>query len=98
MPVSGLVVSLSNDVEARAQALAAIEQESRLECGVIESNRMAVVVDSHSADEDKELWAWLQGLDGVVFVDLIMVGFEEDPSSQDGAAGRQETRLETSNE
>ena len=95
MPVSGLVVSLSNDDESRSQAIAAINQEPRNEVGVIEANRMAVVIDSPSAAEDKELWAWLNGLAGVVFVDLVMVGFEEDAASREPAVNEQQTRWES---
>ena len=82
MPVSGLVVSLSDRDDARENAIAAIRQESRIEIGAIHSRRMAVVMDTDSSDEDKELWNWLSTLPGVVFVDVVMVGFEDEVGRQ----------------
>lgn len=76
MPVSGLVVSLVEASELRQEAIGEIRQESRIEIGVIQSQRMSVVIDTTSSDEDKELWHWLTNLPGVVFVDVVMVGFE----------------------
>jgi nitrate reductase NapAB chaperone NapD len=77
MPVSGLVVSLSPQSELRAAAIASLGREPRIEIGVVESGKMAIVVDTESADEDKQLWNWLHTIPGVVFVDVVMVGFEE---------------------
>ena len=78
MPVSGLVVSLANEPNLRETAIDAIRQESQIEIGVINSLRMAVVVDTPSSEEDKEIWTWLNALPGVTFVDVAMVGFEDD--------------------
>ena len=78
MPVSGLVVSLANEPNLRETAIDAIRQESQIEIGVINSLRMAVVVDTPSSEEDKEIWNWLNALPGVTFVDVAMVGFEDD--------------------
>ena len=81
MPVSGLVVSLAESPELRQLAIDAIDQESRIDIGVIESQRMSIAVDTHSSEEDKELWQWLTNLPGVDFVDVVMVGFEDGESS-----------------
>ncbi|NND95798.1 MAG: hypothetical protein HKN47_00545 [Pirellulaceae bacterium] len=82
MPVSGLVVTLSSEKDARNNAISAIRQEPRIEVGVIHSHRMAVVLDTQSEHEDKELWAWLNGLAGVDFVDVALVGFEDDVATE----------------
>lgn len=81
MPVSGLVVSLTDDPQLREDAISSIREESRIEVGVIESGRMAIVLDTASSDEDKQLWHWLSSLPGVVFVDVAMVGFETQSNS-----------------
>ena len=59
MPVSGLVVSLAENSDLRQQAIDEINQESRIEVGVIESQRMSIVMDTTSSEEDKRLWNWL---------------------------------------
>lgn len=78
MPVSGLVVSLVSDPQLRKEAIASIRSEPRIEIGVIEGRRMAIVLDTESTDADKQLWCWLSSLPGVVFVDVALVGFDED--------------------
>ncbi len=78
MPVSGLVVSLSDQHALREATIDTILQESRIGVGVIQSQRMAVVVDTPTREEDKEIWNWLNALPGVTFVDVALVGFEDD--------------------
>ena len=77
MPVSGLVVTLADQSGVRENAINAIRNEPRIEIGVTQSGRMAIVVDTASDEEDKQLWQWLNRLPGVAFVDVVMVGFEE---------------------
>ena len=77
MPVSGLVVSLSNQPDLRQNAWESMRADPRIEVGLIEAQRVAIVVDTASNEEDKTIWNWLQQLPGVVFVDIVMVGFEE---------------------
>ena len=83
MPVSGLVVSLAEEQQLREHAMDASRREPRIEVGAIESGRMAIVIDTTSTEEDKQLWNWLSSLPGVVFVDVALVGYE-DQSAGDG--------------
>ncbi|MGB7345549.1 MAG: hypothetical protein WBD20_15150 [Pirellulaceae bacterium] len=76
MPISGLIVSLAEQDTLRDDAIEAIRLEPRIDIGVIDSQRMSIVVDTKSIDEDKQVWNWLQELPGVVFVDVAMVGFD----------------------
>jgi hypothetical protein len=77
MPVSGLVVSLSDEPQRRAEALAVIGREARITMGVLEANRLAIVLDTASSEEDRQLWDWLGSLLGVSFVEVAFVGFEQ---------------------
>lgn len=83
MPISGLVVTLSDNDTERADALAALRRDRRIELGITEPEqqhamRIPIVVDTRSNDEDKQVWQWLNDLAGVVFVDVALVGFESD--------------------
>jgi hypothetical protein len=81
MPISGLVVSLVSDPQLREEAIGKIRAEPRIEVGAIHANRMAIVLDTPTIEDDKRLWNWLSSLPGVVFVDLAMVAFDSsDPS------------------
>jgi hypothetical protein len=81
VPVSGLVVSLSDEPQPLAAALAAIGREKRITMGVFEANRLAIVLDTASSDEDRQLWEWLGSLPGVSFIEVAFVGFERPDES-----------------
>ena len=76
MPVSGLVISLSEEPDLQAEALAAIGYRSEITMGVLEANQLAVVLDTPSSHQDKLLWQWLNSLPGVSLVEVAFVGFE----------------------
>ncbi|MCA9148529.1 MAG: hypothetical protein KDA92_04500 [Planctomycetales bacterium] len=86
MPVSGWVVTLSDRPASRAAAIRWIDQEPRLERGVISGQRMAVVADTTHAAADRELWSQLESLPGVVMIEVAFIGFEDDDDSDDTAA------------
>jgi nitrate reductase NapAB chaperone NapD len=76
MPVSGLVVTLTPEPRRREEALAAIGREPCIEVGASEAGRLAIVVDTVSSEDDRQVWEWLNALPGVEFVDVALVGFE----------------------
>ena len=94
MPISGLVVSFADDPPLRQKAIEAMEAEPRIDVGVIESNRVAIVLDTASGEEDKRLWEWLSALPGVVFIDVAMVVFDEDAQSEASDLRDQPSRCE----
>jgi len=77
MPVSGLVLSLRDEPQLRAETLAVMGGDSRITVGVCEGNRLAIVLDTCSSEEDQRLWAWLESLPGVLFVEVAFIGFEQ---------------------
>ncbi len=82
MPISGLVVTLSDNDTERADAIDALRREPRIELGISEleqtvASRIPIVVDTQSNEDDKQVWQWLNDLPGVVFVDVALVGFED---------------------
>ncbi|WP_144057649.1 hypothetical protein [Novipirellula maiorica] len=91
MPISGLVVTLSDSEPERADALKSLRDDPRIELGINEPEqqhalRIPIVVDTHSNHEDKQVWKWLNELPGVVFVDVALVGFENESLDNDTAA------------
>lgn len=82
MPVSGLAITLSSDARAAAECLRALETESRIELGPRHGNRLAIVTETQSQEEDKALWAWLDALPGVTLVDVAFVHFDPPPRSE----------------
>ena len=76
MPVSGLVVTFSDDKLISDQAFIAIKNNPQINIGPRQEKRMAIVLDTDSSLEDRILWDWLNTLPGVLFVDVVFVGFE----------------------
>ena len=77
MPVSGLVVSFCGEPQSLAETLAAIGLETRITMGVCEDNRLAIVTDTVSNEEDYQLWEWLRSLAGVTGVEVAFVSLEQ---------------------
>lgn len=82
MPISGLVISMVNQPQSQRDTIQSIASDSRIEIGVVESGRVAIVSETESSQEDKALWQWLQELPGVVHIDLAFASVE-DPNHVD---------------
>ncbi|MCC5785710.1 MAG: hypothetical protein JJU33_03305 [Phycisphaerales bacterium] len=78
MPVSGLILSLSDDRRLRDGALEAINQHNAVSLGEMQGLRLPIVVDTADSDADREVWKWLHELPGVLFVDLVCTDASDD--------------------
>lgn len=81
MPISGLSIVLSPDAQHAEQARAAMGADPRLELGEQNGSRLAVVSETQSTEEDKQLWNWLWDLPGVAHVDVAFIHFDQ-PNDQ----------------
>ena len=81
VPISGLVIVLAEDEASRAEALSAIERDQRISVGPRRDRRLAVVVETDSSEEDREVWDQLQALPGVAWVELAFASFDTEPSA-----------------
>lgn len=77
MPISGLVVTLSEDTQRRAAALAELRRHDAIEVGEVAGERVPIVVTSADSDEDRRIWDWLSALPGVLLVSVAYIHFEE---------------------
>ena len=86
MPISGLVVFLSEDSETRVHALEAIAADARIEVGEFVAGKMSLAVETNSSAEDREIWDWLNNLPGVAFVQVAFIAFEggDAPAAETG--------------
>ena len=78
MPISGLVITLSEKARERSVALAALAEDRRIEIGEATESRLPIVVDTPSSEEDRHVWEWLHNLPGVVFVDVACIHFDDE--------------------
>ena len=98
MPVSGLVVSLSQEPQLRAEALDAISREAKITLGEREGNRLAIVLDTDSSQEDRHIWDWLHSLPGIALLEVAFVGFDQpaDRLQRQHGAGKYSDAIEDS--
>ncbi len=78
MPVSGVVVVLSPEPEARAQALAALAGDPRVTMGPVQVDRLAVVTESTDTRACTEHLEELGLLPGVLAVQPVFHDFSDE--------------------
>jgi len=78
MPVAGLVLTLCEDEDLRAFALEALAEDPRLTVGELQRGRkVPVVTATDSLEEQQEVWRSLEGLPGVLTLDLAFEDFSD---------------------
>jgi hypothetical protein len=79
MPISGLVVTLTDNPVLQQAALAAMREHPALELGERSCNQFALVVESAGEEEDRLIWEWLHALPGVAMVVIAFIHFDDEP-------------------
>lgn len=78
MPVSGLVITLTDRPESRASALAGIEAQPGLTVGSVVGSHLPVVIEAVTAEGCKQIAERLLALSGVEFVNVVSVDFSDE--------------------
>ena len=78
MPISGLVITLSEDTDLAAQALEALKQRAELTLGTPHNRWLPLVLEAPDPRTGSQLHEWLCALPGVATVDVVTVHFDED--------------------
>lgn len=71
MAVKGVLLTLSNDSIESGAALQALCAKPGIELGELQDQWLPVVVETEDEGTSKELVKWIEGLDGVVFLDTV---------------------------
>ncbi len=82
MAISGLVVTLS-DGAAGAAVLAVLRSDPRLTLGERFGRRVAVVAETPSAHDDRELFDELRATKGITHVDVTYVHLDAEPAASE---------------
>ncbi len=80
MAISGLVLTLTDD-PAGAAAMAMLHSDPRLTLGEQFGRRVAVVAETSSAHDDRELFDELRGTPGITQVDVTFVHLDTEPAA-----------------
>jgi len=77
MTVSGLVVTLEEEPNACAHALAALAADERVLCGEAHGLRLPLITETTTLAEAEALFEALACTRGVAFVDVVSVAFDD---------------------
>lgn len=77
MPVSGIVVTLDERPEARAEAMARLDGDARLTLGPATHLKLPVVIDTSDAEAQQRAWDDVEATPGVRFVELVYHDFSD---------------------
>lgn len=83
MPISGMLITLVSGHAHADAAVQAISNDKHIRLGVRDGRKLAAVIDSANADEDRRLRTWLDDLPGVEYTDVVFIGFDGDESAAD---------------
>ena len=79
MPISGLVIGLSNQPDQVALTHRALTRDPRLTVGAGRDRRLPVVTETSSPEEDRALQRWITALPAVTSLDIAFIGFDATP-------------------
>lgn len=83
MPVSGLVIVLKGDHDKHA-ALRCLRDNGRVTVGDVDAgHRVPVVLETESADEERQQMKWLHSVPGVAMVEVAYNDFSDLSSNQE---------------
>lgn len=84
MPISGLVLTLSDEPSLQQAALSQLALDSRLSLGELQVNRLPVVAETDTIRQSTRLVREeLLTIPGVIFVDVVMVDFSDTPATDE---------------
>lgn len=85
MPISGLVITFDRAVAECSSATEQLNDHGSIELGEAKGHKLAVVVETFSKKEDKNIWEWVQNLPFVANVSVAFVGLDDDDSRNNPA-------------
>lgn len=77
MPISGLVLTLVAAPELRCRALAALSTDPRITLGEQRGDRLALVTETTTLGESRDLAESLIEIDGVALLEVVTVDFSD---------------------
>jgi nitrate reductase NapAB chaperone NapD len=82
MPVSGIALTLHEDPTLARQAMTDLRADARVALGDGHGRWLPVVVETTDSRAARDAHTWIESLPGVVYADVVYVGFpepEDDP-------------------
>ena len=76
MPVKGLLITLDEDPDRAAAAQLLMSERTEIELGELNKKWLPLVMDTPTEASSKEVYRWIEALDGVYFVDTVFSGVD----------------------
>ncbi|MEX0321373.1 MAG: hypothetical protein AB3N63_04400 [Puniceicoccaceae bacterium] len=77
MAVKGVLVTLSDDPILAGAALQALRLKPGIELGELQDKWLPLVLETEDEGRSKELVKWVEGLEGVYFLDTVFASVGE---------------------
>lgn len=77
MPIVSAVLTLAPDLVTRAALLAALDTDPRITLGPLHADRLPVVLETSSREEDRALWERVADSPGVRNIELAFADFSD---------------------
>jgi len=77
MPISGLVLTLVSEPNGRSSALAALHADPRITVGEQAGDRLALVTETPSLTESRDLAVALSEIEGVALLEVVTIDFSD---------------------
>jgi hypothetical protein len=81
MPISGLLITLTEDTRLAEEAVAALAARPEIMVGTRQQQWLPVAVDGRDYNHSREIHEWIGSQPGVAFVDITSINFETDSPS-----------------
>ena len=81
MPVAGLTLTFAQDQALISDAVAQMFGRDDTQLGELDGRYMAAVIDTPDSRSSRDLHRWIETLPGIDFVDVVYVGFDEQPTA-----------------
>lgn len=81
MPISGLLITLTEDHSLAEEAVAALAARPEITVGRRQQQWLPVAVDGRDYGHSREVHEWIGAQPGVAFVDITSINFESDSPS-----------------
>ncbi|QIF04390.1 hypothetical protein [Roseimicrobium sp. ORNL1] len=78
MPISGLLITLTEDHSLAEEAVAALASRPEIMVGPRRQQWLPVAVDGRDYAHSREMHEWIGSQPGVAFVDITSINFETD--------------------
>jgi len=83
MSIKGVLITLENDPDRAKEAISILQERRGIEVGEIKEQWLPLTIETSSESECREVFRWIESLEGVYFVDTVFSSVEGPEADQE---------------